>query len=54
MPNWQLLRCRAMERQSTDSLAVGLLHDYIVLELQADLLAVSADEHTGLKLVGDH
>jgi hypothetical protein len=40
---WQLLRYRAMERQSTDPLAVGLLHD-IVLELQADLLAVSADE----------
>jgi hypothetical protein len=37
----QLLRYRAMERESTDPLAVGLLHD-IVLELQADLQAVSA------------
>jgi hypothetical protein len=29
-----------MERESTDPLAVGLLHD-IVLELQADLQAVA-------------
>ena len=42
----QLLRYRAMERESTDPLAVGLLHD-IVLELQADLRAVSTHEHTG-------
>jgi hypothetical protein len=51
--NWkerreQWLRYRAMERESTDPLAVGLLHD-IVLELQADLLAVSAGEHLGLR-----
>jgi hypothetical protein len=37
----QLLRYCAMERESTDPLALGLLHD-IVLELQADLQAVSA------------
>ena len=37
----QLLRYCAMERESTDPLAVGLLHD-IVLELQADLQAVAA------------
>ena len=50
--NWkerreQWLRYLAMERESTDPLAVGLLHD-IVLELQADLQAVSAGEHPGL------
>src|SRR6516164_8993619 len=37
----QLLRYCAMERESTDPLALGLLHD-IVLELQADLQAVAA------------
>jgi hypothetical protein len=37
----QLLRYCAMERDSTDPLALGLLHD-IVLELQADLQAVAA------------
>jgi hypothetical protein len=36
----QLLRYCAMERESTDPLALGLLHD-IVLELQADLQAVA-------------
>ena len=35
----QLLRYCVMERESTDPLALGLLHD-IVLELQADLQAV--------------
>ena len=37
----QLLRYCAMERESTDPLALGLLRD-IVLELQADLQAVAA------------
>ena len=43
----QLLRYRAMERESTDPLAVGLLHD-IVLELQADLQLISTGKHIGL------
>ncbi|HYA31052.1 MAG TPA: hypothetical protein VEI95_19700 [Acidobacteriota bacterium] len=42
----QLLRYRAMERESTDPLAIGLLHD-IVLELEAGLQAVSAGERRG-------
>ena len=37
----QLLRYCAMERESTDPLALGLLRD-IVLELQADLQAIAA------------
>jgi hypothetical protein len=42
----QLLRYRAMEQESTDPLAVGLLHD-IVLELQADLQSMSTGNMTG-------
>ena len=41
----QLLRYCATQRESTDPLALGLLHE-IVLELQSDLLqAVGTSEH---------
>jgi hypothetical protein len=43
----QLLRYCAMERESTDPLAIGLIHD-IVLEIQADLLSGGASEQVRL------